>query len=60
MDDNQEDYAKGLSDYIEEKIVERRKSLKKDYFSKARRFIMAKNYKRTLEEAKDKAGIIKM
>lgn len=60
MDDNQEDYAKGLSDYIEEKIVERRKSLKKDYLSKARRFIMAKNYKRTLEEAKDKAGIIKM
>lgn len=58
--DNPVRYAQNLSEYIENKVIERRDSLKKDYYSKARRFIMAKNYMKALKEARDKDGIIKM
>lgn len=50
-------YSRLLSEFVEKGIADYKVSLKKDYLSKARRFIMAKNYTKTLNSIKGNPDI---
>ena len=51
------EYRRQLDKYIEEKMAKYVESLKVQYLSQAKRFIMAKNYTNTLNGIKSKPGI---
>ncbi len=50
-------YSSLLSEFVEKGIADYKVALKKDYLRKARRFIMAKNYTRTLNSIKGNPDI---
>ena len=51
------EYGKELTEFVERRLAEYKKSLKSTYLRQAKRFIQAKNYTRTLSEVKSQPGI---